>query len=712
MDSSCLLNDLISKYNHKKLWRKSFFGLLFALFSLPSYAAQPFSFIEYNLAFVLGVSLPILLISVLLNKKITIVWQFPALLTLSIFAFLYSLAQLTQHQTTYVLTAASLFLAFIYLWPYFNQTEKTIKNKHIHVIVITALSTSYIVSIWFFSAINAYFTWLLNSAVILIIALVRLIQIHPQQKPHTRRMLIQWLLALSFAINTYLWLNAKITVNTLSLICVLTYLITIMNGNWLLIQKIISDLSSLKEPKVEQISHHELFTYTHDPATRLPTHQHALKHFEQILKTNEQPDYAVIVFQPVDFIEVNTFLGHQNSDVLLLQLAYCLQQKTAQNNALINFEKSGEVIKLARLQGLRFLIIVDLAASHHPDKAVINDVCKQLAVSVPKAMSFKSFSLSFELAFGVSLIKSHDENVNKVIAYAEDALLKNKENKQSINYFDNAQLLHTEQQLAKMEALKTAIIDNQISWYIQPQLALQDRAIQGFYLSAYWYQSSGQENTQYNKLVLEQFLPIAELSGDIYLLARKMITEAFKLLAQLHQLGCYKTVAINLSSKYLLEPDLIDFIEQRSHQYNIACKYLLVELSEKLIVSEKTLTKEFIDQLKALEIKIAINEFSGSYEALRFLRKIIVDQIKINCQQLTDHEDMATDKAITNALINLASTIDIPLIGTNIDNAFTEQVYSAIGGRLAQGNTLVSALTPAEVQPWLRAWHQQYPHTK
>jgi EAL domain-containing protein (putative c-di-GMP-specific phosphodiesterase class I)/GGDEF domain-containing protein len=712
MYSSCLLSTLLSTVNNNKWWQKSFVAIFFALFSLPSYAAQSFSFIEYNLAFVLGLSLPILLFTSLLHKKITIAWQFPALLTFSIFALLYSLAQPSQHQNIYVLTSASLFIAFMSLWPYFNQTEKVIKNKNTHIMIILAISFSYIVSVWFLPLVNAYFTWLINSAVILTITLTRLIQMYAQQKHHTHRMLIQWLLTVSFTISIYLWLNTRITINALTLISVLTYLITIMNGNWLLIQKITSELYIIKKIEDEVTDRSELFAYAHDPATHLPTHQYVLKHFTQILKASQQPNYAVIVLQPIDFVEVNSFLGHQNSNILLLQLAYCLQQKTAQNNALINFENSGEINKLARLQGLRFLIIVDLAVSHHPDRAVINDVCKQLALSVPKAISFKSFSLSFELAFGVSLIKSHDENIHEIIAHAEDALLKNQKNKQSINYFDDAQLRHTEKQLEKMEALKNAIIKNKITWYVQPQITLQDKSIQGFYLSVYWYQDSDKEKNQCQKQYLEQFIQIAELSGDIYLLSRKIITEAFKLLVQLHKLDCYQCVAINLSSKYLLEPDLVDFIEQRSQQYNIACKYLLVELSEQLINQEKILTKEFIDQLKARDIKVAINEFSGSYEALRFLRKTIINQIKINCQQLIESEDITTDKAITNALINLASSINIPLVGTHIDSTYTEQVYQAIGGKIAQGKIVVNKLDPNKIQPWLTAWYQQYPQIK
>jgi EAL domain-containing protein (putative c-di-GMP-specific phosphodiesterase class I) len=351
------------------------------------------------------------------------------------------------------------------------------------------------------------------------------------------------------------------------------------------------------------------------------------------------------------------------------------------------------------------LVILDLSDNHHPEQSVINDLCKKLASAVPEALSFKSFSLNFELAFGVSITNEHSENVGRLIAHAEDALLLAQNKKQMINYFDSSHLLYTDKQLAKMESLKSCIINEQLEWYVQPQINLRSKRVIGFSLSANWQPDLN--NTA--KLTLSKFISTAELSGDIYLLARQMITQAFKLLFTLHQSGNYQHVSVNLSSKHLLEPDLINFIESQKERYNIPTKYLVIELSEELIFSENIDVKNFTDQLKALDIGISIANFSGSYDALRFLRKALVSRIKISCQPLIDHAEMATDKAIINALINLASTMKIPLIGTDIDNKFIEQSFSAMGGELAQGKVITASIFPEKVMTWLTSWYKQYP---
>lgn len=732
--------DLPSCYGcQPTFFKKLAVSIYFSLISFPSFAAARFSFIEYNLAFVLGLSLPVLLIAVLLNKKIAINWKFPALITASVLLLFYAMAHFSNQQISLSLTAATLYLALIYLWPMYNETEQDFtdppsKFKRYSSLSLIIIALANLISIWFLPQIDAYLAWLLMASLILLIALIRIIKLIFQHKPQASRMLAQWLLTSFFAAAVFLWLNAQIGINTLIITCVLSYLATLINGCWLLVQQIYSDLSFNQQSSIQKINNDELFLYTHDPATNLPTYQHALKQFELIFNHNKNPEYAAIVFQPINFTQVNSILGHHNSDVLLLQLAYCLQQKVAKNSELLSFEQGQQVIRLARLQGLRFLIIIDLSKNHHPDHAVIGALCKQLTAAVPTAVSFKSFSLNFELAFGIAICKDHSENVSEIISHAEDALLTAQKDNQSIHYFDICSVLYTEQQLAKMESLKQDIINDQLQWFIQPQIALNDKHIQGFELTTQWHYQANkglQDNKFEHKqlftrsshdkaqrikgqqtLTLTQLFTLAELSGDIHLLARKMITQAFELLSRLHKNKNHLNVAINLSSKYLLESNLIDFIVQQSQQYNVSAKFLILEFNEKIIFTENIKVKNIIDQLRAVEINIAINQFSGSYDSLRFLRKVMINQIKINCQQLNSPNTDSTEKAIINALINLARTMNIPLIGTGIDNKTIEKVFNSMGGELVQGNVINRELSPNDINAWLNAWYQQYPSAK
>nr|WP_245942605.1 GGDEF domain-containing phosphodiesterase [Candidatus Colwellia aromaticivorans] len=455
-----------------------------------------------------------------------------------------------------------------------------------------------------------------------------------------------------------------------------------------------------------QITKEELFNYTHDLATNLPTAQHALKQFEQALKTTKKASMAAVVFKPINFQQVNTVLGHHNSDILLLQLAFCLKKSVANNQSLLSFDQTPEAVRLARLHGLDFLVVFDLSSSKHDAKSVLDNLCQQLAKAVPEAMSFKSFSLNFELAFGIAISGEHGNSVNEIVAHATDALLKGEEDEQRIQYFDNSAVLYTEQQLLLMERLRQDILAENLHWYLQPQINVNDQSIVGFELKVHWYY--GEEKP----LELSDFIELAEHSGEVYLLTKQMIIQAFETLSTLNKLGVQQRVSVSLSSKNLLEPDLVDFIGQQMENYNVAGKYLMIELSEQVMLSACQRAKKTIDQLKSLDVTIAIDDFSGSYESLRYLRKMTVHQVKIDCQQLVTNEDNRADKAIINALITLARSMKLSLIGTNIDRHETVNSYIAMGGSLVQGSIIHDGFVLDEMELWLKKWFTQHPEAK
>jgi EAL domain-containing protein (putative c-di-GMP-specific phosphodiesterase class I)/GGDEF domain-containing protein len=473
---------------------------------------------------------------------------------------------------------------------------------------------------------------------------------------------------------------------------------------WKLLSKY--KLKNVDPIPVSNLSQEEVFNYTHDMVTNLPTAQHALKQFEQALKAAPNAKLAAIVFKPVNFQQVNAVLGHHNSDILLLQLAFCLKKNAEKNPNLLNFDQAPEAVKLSRLQGLDFLIVYDLSLTKHDVKEVIDNLCQQLAKAVPNAMSFKSFSLNFELAFGVAISGEHGNNVHEIVSHATDALLKGVVNEQTIQYFDNSAVLYTEQQLRLMERLRQDILSEDLRWFLQPQVNVKDNAIVGFELKVHWYAN------EEAPLELPDFIELAEHSGEVYLLTKQMFEQAFKALFSLHKLGLYQKVSVSLSSENLLEPDLIDFIEQRMKNYNIAGKYIMIELNEKIIFGACHRAKNTIDQLKSLDISIAINNFSGSYESLRYLRKMAIHQVKINCQDLGKSSDNRADKAIINALITLTRSMELPLIGTHIDKHEVANSFMAMGGSLVQGNIINRGVVLDELEIWLTRWFTQHPAAK
>jgi EAL domain-containing protein (putative c-di-GMP-specific phosphodiesterase class I)/GGDEF domain-containing protein len=499
----------------------------------------------------------------------------------------------------------------------------------------------------------------------------------------------------------------------ISLLAIISYVVAIITATifaLLFIQKLVSSNSLNTDTDTdidtETISVEELFSYTHDPTTNLPTAQQAQRTFALAIKSDIGQRYAAVVFKPVNFQQVNTLLGHHNSDLLLLQFAYCLQKKITDNTRLLSFAFSPQPVRIARLQGLQFLVLYNLTESRFDDETMLDELCHQLADAVPDAMSFKSFSLNFELAFGIAISGEHGDNFDEIIAHAGDALLNGLKSQQQINYFDKSSIVYNQGQIARMEALRQDIKEEKLFCYLQPQVNVNNHNIVGFQLKVHWY-----ENNSVRPLELYDFCDLAEHSGELYLLTKQMLNKAFSTLNSLHKIGVYQRISVTLSGASLFEVDLVDFIEQQLEEYDISGKYLMIELNEKVMLSASNRVKVIIDQLKSLDINISIANFSGSYESLRYVRKMAIHQLKINCQQLTNDSHNRVDKAITNALVTLTRSMKIPLVGTDIDKHEASAAYIAMGGKLIQGNIIHSGIAPDEIEIWLEKWYLQHPES-
>ena len=675
-----------------------FFSLF--LFSYPVTAAG-FSFVEFNIAFVLGLSLPVLIITSLIKPLIKVQLRYPALSSLFLLGLLYTLAHLYKSNIAVLLSFASCFLTAIVLWPP-NTNDKTASTKKLFTTRASFVAAGiYLGMVWFLPQFDAFLGWLIFGVTLLLLSGMRLANLLHGDSIITVRVFTRWILIIALVVSTFLWLNVKLADKWYIAILVLSYVITLLSGSWTLVQAILDKLSN--KYRNQMMSLEDVYTYTHDHATNLPSHQYALNKLELEIKSTNRK-YAAVVFRPLNFQQVNQVLGHHNSDILLLQFVFTISQALTNKSELFNFEGQSQPVRVARLQSLHFLVALDLTDNPHPEETVLEALAKQISDAVPSAMSYKSFSLHLELAFGAAIIGQHGKDMNDVIACAEDALLVAEKQKELLHLFTHDTNAYSEQNLRLMEQLQGDIEEEKLSWFLEPQVNLGNKKITGFELSVAW-QGPGTA-----KISLDETITLAEQSGKVHLLTKQLITQAFKLLFSLQKIGVYQPVAISLSSKDLLEPDLVDYIESKSQSYNIPTKYLLVELTEPVMLDACLESKTIIDQLKSIEVCISIDQFSGSYEALRYMRKMSINQVKIACQGLTTSKDTGADKAIINALVNLTKTMGIPLVGTGIDNKDIEQVFIKIGGEIGQGRLIKHKLNVEEATHWVKSWRTQYPH--
>jgi len=696
------LGFVMASYSAARLVMFSLFAIILS-FSFISFeasaASESFSFIEFNIAFVLGLSLPVLLMVFIIKPRPAIKKRLPVLLTIALLGLLYSLNFHPQNHLYTSLIFGCLIFQIISYWSCnYHLVGKTLSSSFsLKNGLFFGLFCIYIFALYS-AVVSASVAWLLMASVQVIITLIYIWLSRNTSHEVNIRSLTLLAINIVFAAGIYFWLAGNLALNLLVAISVTTYLLAMANGCWHIITTLIT-----RENDHKALSTRPQVQVSYDPTTNLPNYQYALSFFEQSIVNNDSARYAVIIFKPINFQQINGVLGHHNSDILLLQLAYCLQKSIESKDELLNFSTPESPVRLARLQGLHFLLVMDVSQTKHSEDLIIEQLCKELALAVPGPMSFKSFSSFFKLAFGVAFVGQNSHNLTEVISWAEDALLQAEKQQKLVGFFNQEIAIFNQQQLHKMEQLKYAIQHNTLQWSLQPQVKVQSKRLIGFEMQVSWQRQDDEI------LNLADMMVIAEQSGDSYTLSRQIVSQAFKAIAELQHLNMSIPVAIKLPENSLLEPDLIDYIEQQAETHNVDCQWLMVEVQEAILLMSSPQAKASIDQLKSLGVKISIDQFSGSYEALRYIRRMAVSGIKIDCYSLAKATAGSSDKAIINALITLTRKMDLPLIGTNINVIAIEEMFIAMGGEFGQGQRYSAGITQEELPYWLTAWQKQYP---
>ena len=651
-------------------------------------------FFEQYFSIVLGMTLPVLLIFGLLKSITGTRMRYPIIFSAATLSYLYALKYLSEYQQPLILVSG----ATLVITLTFSTLIERLANKSQSIIAILsgAFYLAFIVLVLVTKTLGMPLIWLLFNGLNLVLVGALFILLHKKAQIKLLQESILWLTVVGFAIVNFLWLNTQISNSALVIAVITVYLVYVVNYCWRLSHQSLEDYQNENNLAIKT-SGASSSTGGIDTITNLPNYSQALAHVKNsVIRENKR--LAIVVFKPVNFAQVNRVLGHHNSDILLLQFAYTLQKAIAEDDLLVNFNPGNAPVKIARLHGLDFMVALDTSASSHPENVLIDQLCQKLKSSVPNAMSFKSFSLNFELVFGVAMTAQHS-SVEQAISCAGDALLSGEQSDHHIHYYQQSSALYTEKRLRQMETLKQDIINGALTWNIRPQVSFTNNQLVGFEVVSNW------RFQEQNRLSHREFIQIAEYSGEIYRLTCQLIEQACQLVTLLHQDNFSVQVSVNLSSKDVLEHDLVEFIEEIVEKYNTPIRYLVVEIDEHLVFEASDKAKRIIAQLKAIGAKVAINQFSGSYEALRYLRRMSIDHVKIDCSHLIGAlEGSSSEKTIINALINLIRKMKLPLIATGIDNSEIKTTYTNIGGDIAQGDLIARDINIRDAEKWTSDW--------
>ncbi|HED34548.1 MAG TPA: EAL domain-containing protein [Gammaproteobacteria bacterium] len=435
---------------------------------------------------------------------------------------------------------------------------------------------------------------------------------------------------------------------------------------------VIQDITTMK--RAEDMILHQAY---HDLLTDLPNQTLFKERLTHAIKVAEHAQHQVaVVLLDIDrFQLINESLGHDTGNELLLAFAGFLRGVVHESDT------------VARISGNEFAILLESPASIDEVTSMLSNLNQALKASIFELADQK---VRVTLSLGVATYPNDEMDASSLIQCASAAMRKAKSLGGDQEHFYTHDMNRRVDDRLRMESdLRTAIENNELELFYQPQVDVKSRKIIASEALARW------RHRDHGLVSPIRFIPLAEETGLIQPLGHYVLEQAIKQTKQWNTQGYPLSVGINLSARQFMQADLVEQIKCLIAQYEIDPKHIDLEITETIAMQDADNSINKMHQLKELGVKLSMDDFGTGYSSLSYLHQFPLDVLKIDRSFVKDITGNGEDGAIARAVIAMAHSMKLKVIAEGVE---TESQYSflhAYGCEIIQGY-LISRPVPAD----------------
>ncbi|MBI2821003.1 MAG: EAL domain-containing protein [Acidobacteria bacterium] len=414
----------------------------------------------------------------------------------------------------------------------------------------------------------------------------------------------------------------------------------------------------------------------HDPLTGLFNR----RRFEEELgyhlgEARRYGTHGALLWMDLDgFKHVNDSFGHQVGDQLLVSLATILQRQVRETDI------------VARLGGDEFVILSPKINAEQAE-ALCQKVVQKLR---HHSVVLNDQPVGASVSMGVALYPDHGLASDTLLAHADLALYRAKEEGRNCFVFftpERDSLESVARQVKQEQQIREALSSRLFLRYLQPIVDLQDNDIFGYEFLLRLKLDDDRVLTP------GAFLAVAERYGLIRDLDRWVLRQAVRMIASLEgslpQVGSRTPcVGINLSAKALADDDLLETIQSELRKAGVDPARLIIEITESAAIANVEQAHAFIESLKNLGCRFALDDFGVGFSSLYHLKNLRVDYLKIDGHFISNLSENPADQELVRAIVHMAHGLGIRVVAEQVEDEGILQHLRALGVDYVQGNFL------------------------
>ena len=444
-----------------------------------------------------------------------------------------------------------------------------------------------------------------------------------------------------------------------------------------------SDITLMKEyqSKLEHIAHYDILT-------RLPNRSLLADRLSQaMLQCRRHEQSLAVLFLDLDgFKKINDIHGHDVGDELLIIISQRMTEALREGDT------------LARIGGDEFVtVLADLEKVEDCEP-----VLERLLLAASKPVSISDVTLNCSVSIGVTLYPQDNVDTDLLMRHADQAMYMAKElGKNRYHLFDTAQDDAVKVQRENLEAIRSALDNDQFVLYYQPKVNMRTGTVTGVEALIRW------QHPKRGLLNPIDFLPIIENHGMSIEMGEWVIDTALTQINQWQKMGLNFPVntSVNIAAVQLQKTHFVDRLTSLLTAHpDVDPRYLELEVLETSALDDVEHVSEIMVACMALGVNFALDDFGTGYSSLTYLRRLPASLIKIDQSFVRDMLIDPDDHAIVEGVIALAKSFKREVIAEGVESIEHGTALLQLGCELAQGYGIARPMPANDIPAWVDGW--------
>jgi diguanylate cyclase (GGDEF)-like protein len=419
-----------------------------------------------------------------------------------------------------------------------------------------------------------------------------------------------------------------------------------------------------------------------DPLTGLPNRALFNDRIGQAVNAAQRSgsQLAVLTMDLDRFKHVNDTLGHPMGDLLLREVAYRLHHA---------LQRATDTV--ARLGGDEFAVLLPTEGLEGAKR-----VARKIVEVLHEPITIEGHLVDVGASTGIAVFPEHGADADTLMRRADVAMYSAKRAGSGFEVYDARHEQATPGRLTLLGELRHAVEHDELLLRYQPKVGLAERSRHAAEALLRW------DHPERGVLLPEHFVQFAEQTGYIKAVTRWVLDQVFRQCAAWRAGGLDLRVAVNISARDLHNPDFPHVLAELAAAHRLAPDQVALEVTESSVMEDPAHALAILERLHEMGVRLAIDDFGTGYSSLAYLKRLPVDELKIDKSFVMGLVREPDNAAIVRATIDLAHHMGLTVTAEGVEDRNVLELLRRLGCDHVQGLHVSPPLAAAELERWCR----------